>query len=96
MANKKPLHLDSPMTREHAEWMREVEQKTSRLMVEYLKASTDVRLPIDNLKPVNLNALAEIARATYIGEVSDRRAKLRARDLAMVGVDVEQLDLWLL
>jgi hypothetical protein len=90
-ANKKPLHLDSPMTREHAEWMREVEQKTSRLMVEYLKASTDVRLPIDNLKPVNLNALAEIARATYIGELAERRYLREDIDW-----DVEQLDLWLL
>ena len=90
-ANKKPLHLDSPMTREHAEWMREVEQKTSRLMVEYLKASTDVRLPVDNLKPVNLNALAEIARATYIGELSERRYSREDTDW-----DVEQLDLWLL
>jgi hypothetical protein len=96
MANKKPLHLDSAMTREHAEWMREVDEKTSRLMVEWLKAGTDTGKPINTLNKAAFMALAEIARATYIGEVSDRRAKLRARDLAMVGVDVEQLDLWLL
>jgi hypothetical protein len=87
----KPKIVDSPITRMEAEWMEMVSNKTSRLMVEYLKASTDVHKPINTLNEVHRRALAEIARATYIGELAERRA--RKEELPE---EAEQLDLWLL
>jgi len=40
--------------------MRGVDELTSRRMVEWLKAGTDVRRPIDTLNKAALSALAEI------------------------------------
>lgn len=91
MKKKEPKIVDSPLTREEAEWMRGVEEKTARLQVEYLKASTDVRRPIDTLTKVHLSALSEIARSTYIGEVSERRAKIK-----LTPAETVQLDMWLI
>ena len=89
---KEPKIVDSVLTREEAEWMRGVDDMTARLMVEYLKAGTDVRRPIDTLNRMQLVALAEIARATYIGEVVGRRERLKHRPAETL----EQLDMWLL
>jgi hypothetical protein len=82
--------VDSPITRMEAEWMAMVADKTTRSMVEYLKASTDVRKPIDTLNKMHLGALAEIARSTYIGELAERRARKE-----VLPDEEEQLDLWL-
>lgn len=71
--------------------MATVETETSRLMVEYLKASTDVRKPIDSLNKVHLGALAEIARATYIGRLAERR---EAKEV--LPDEVSEIQLWLI
>ena len=89
---KETLIVDSPFTREEAEWMRSVEAETTRLQVEYLKASTDVRRPIDNLTPVQLNALSEIARSTYINRVAERREQIKDAPPETLA----QLDMWLI
>ena len=90
MKSKKPKIVDSPITRMEAAWMEMVANKTSRLMVEYLKASTDVRKPIDTLNRVHLGALAEIACSTYIGELAKRRARKE-----VLPDEEAQLDSWL-
>jgi hypothetical protein len=92
MTRKEPKHIDSALTREEADWMRGVDDITSRRMVEYLKAGTDVRRSIDTLNRMQLVALAEIARATYIGEVVARRERLKDQPAETL----EQLDMWLL
>lgn len=89
MTRKKELHLDSPMTREEAEWMRGVDELTSRRMVEWLKAGTDVRRPIDTLNKAALSALAEIARTTYIGEAAARREELKNKRTADGDIDTQ-------
>ena len=92
MTRKDAKIVDSPLTREEAEWMRGVDELTARRMVEWLKAGTDVRRPIDTLNKAQLSALAEIARSTYIGEVAVRRAELKdAPDCA-----IEHWQLWLI
>ena len=90
-AKTKPKIVDSPITRMEATWMATVESKTSRLMVEYLKASTAVRKPIASLNKVHLGAWAEIARATYIGELAVRRAS----DLVLPE-EAHEVQLWLI
>lgn len=64
--------IESELSREEDKWMDAVNDLTARQMVEWLKAGTDVRKPIDSLNKAQLIALAEIARATYIVEESKR------------------------
>lgn len=58
--------------------MAGVDEVTRRRMVEYLKASTDVRKPIDSLTKLHLSALGEIARAEWVNAVYERKANLKA------------------
>lgn len=92
MAKRESLVPTSEMARKHAEWMAAVDDITVRHMVEWLKAGVELRKPIDSLSKAALSALAEIARATYIVELSKRR---RERE-ALPPEEQDQLEMWLI
>lgn len=89
---KEKLLSESPLSVAEREWLTEVNKKTVRGMVEWLKAGTDTDLPIKSLKEPALNALAEIARATYIVE----RQKRRDAIASLPPAEQEAEQLWLI
>ncbi len=86
MKRKEPKQPESAISREEAEWLDRVNDLTARAMVEWLKAGTDVRKPIDSLKKEQLIALAELVRGTYVVARSLRRGMVKDKSQ-------EQLDL---
>lgn len=92
MTRKEKLASESVSAQDHRAWMAEVDKTTTREMVEWLKAGVEVRRPIDTLNPAAFSALAEIARAVYIRELSKRREWLKAQPAP----EREQLELWLI
>lgn len=76
MKRKETLVSEGPISQSEREWLLSVDEITTREMVEWLKAGVDLRRPIDNLNHAALSALAEIARAVYIRELSKRRDEI--------------------